>query len=120
MTELLSLAIGIGLAVSLLFSFRDSGHEARLASALRQALPDVPVAASHEVLPVFREYERTSTVTAEAYLRPLVSGYLERMGTIAQSVLVLPILQNVAARIPIREGIKVRWRRKQEISLASS
>jgi len=70
-------------AVSLLFSFRDSGHEARLASALRQAFRNVPVAASHEVLPVFREYERTSTVTAEAYLRPLVSGYLKRMGRAA-------------------------------------
>jgi N-methylhydantoinase A len=72
-------------AVSLLFSFRDAGHEARLVAALRQAFPDVPVAASHEVLPVFREYERTSTVTAEAYLRPLVSGYLERMGREAVS-----------------------------------
>jgi N-methylhydantoinase A len=67
-------------AVSLLFGFRDPGHEARLAAALRQALPDVPVAVGHEILPVFREYERTSTVTAEAYLRPLVIGYLERMG----------------------------------------
>jgi N-methylhydantoinase A len=67
-------------AVALLFSFRDPTHERRLAAALRKALPDTPVAASCEVLPVFREYERTSTTTVEAYLRPKVSGYLARMG----------------------------------------
>lgn len=67
-------------AVAFLFSFRDPAHERRVASAVRSALPDVPVAASHEVLPVFREFERTSTTTVEAYLRPIVSRYLERMG----------------------------------------
>ncbi len=72
-------------AVCLLFGFRDPAHEARLASAIRGALPGIPVAASHEVLPVFREYERTSTVVAEVYLRPLVSGYLESMGREAEA-----------------------------------
>lgn len=67
-------------AVALLFSFRDPTHERRLAAALRSALRQTPVAASCEVLPVFREYERTSTTTVEAYLRPKVSGYLARMG----------------------------------------
>jgi N-methylhydantoinase A len=67
-------------AVALLFAFRDPSHEVRLAMALRAALPDVPVVASHEVLPVFREYERFGTVAAEAYLRPIVQGYLRRLG----------------------------------------
>ncbi len=71
-------------AIALLFSFRDPRHERALADALRQALPDIPIAASHEVLPVFREFERTSTTAAEAYLRPVVSGYLERMGRQAE------------------------------------
>jgi N-methylhydantoinase A len=65
-------------AISLLFSFRHPVHERRLAEALRSALPGVAVVASHEVLPVFREYERTSTTTAEAYLRPGVSSYLAK------------------------------------------
>jgi N-methylhydantoinase A len=65
-------------AISFLFSFRHAAHERRLAEALRVALPGVPVVASHEVLPVFREYERTSTATAEAYLRPAVSAYVAR------------------------------------------
>src|SRR5213076_2080204 len=47
------------LAVALLFAFRHAELERRLVAALRDALPDIPVAASHEVLPVFREFERT-------------------------------------------------------------
>src|SRR4051794_1355726 len=48
-------------AVCLLFAFRDPAHEQRIASALREALLDLHVSASPEVLPVFREYERFST-----------------------------------------------------------
>ena len=67
------------LAVALLFAFRHAEHERRLVAALRTALPDIPIAASHEVLPVFREFERASTTTVEAYLRPKVSAYLGRL-----------------------------------------
>src|SRR6266702_132021 len=67
------------LAVALLFAFRRAEHERRLVAALRDALPDIPVAASHEVLPVFREFERASTTTVEAYLRPKVSAYLRTL-----------------------------------------
>ena len=72
-------------AIAFLFAFRHSAHERRIAIALRDALPNVPVAASHEVLPVFREYERSSTTTAEAYLRPAVSTYLRNTAVAAQS-----------------------------------
>ncbi|HVH67684.1 MAG TPA: hydantoinase/oxoprolinase family protein [Gemmatimonadales bacterium] len=67
------------IAVALLFAFRHSEHERRLAAALRVALPNMPVAASHEVLPVFREFERISTTTVEAYLRPKVAVYVGRL-----------------------------------------
>lgn len=66
-------------AVALLFAFRDARHEARLAEALRAALPDVPIVAAAELLPVFREYERTATASAEAFLRPVVGGYVDRL-----------------------------------------
>jgi len=66
-------------AIALLFAFRHPQHEQRLAGALRGALPDLPIATSHEVLPVFREFERASTTTVEAYLRPSVSAYLVRL-----------------------------------------
>src|SRR5881392_1439613 len=67
------------LAVALLFAFRHAEHERRLVAALHEALPHVPVVASHQVLPVFREFERASTTTVEAYLRPKVSAYLGRL-----------------------------------------
>jgi len=63
-------------AVCLLFAFRDPSHEGRLASALREALPDLHVSASHEVLPAFREFERFSTTVIDAYLSPLLGRYL--------------------------------------------
>ncbi|HWO89158.1 MAG TPA: hydantoinase/oxoprolinase family protein [Gemmatimonadales bacterium] len=66
------------IAVSLLFSFRWPEHERTLAAALRSAFPGIPVAVSHELVPRMREYERTSTVAAEAFLRPSVSGYVRR------------------------------------------
>ena len=66
-------------AVCLLFAFRDPAHEARIASALREALPDRHVSASHEVLPAFREYERFSTTVIDAYLSPLLGNYLTRL-----------------------------------------
>jgi N-methylhydantoinase A len=71
-------------ALSLLFGFRHPAHEARLAAILRAALPGVPVVASHELVPRVREYERTSTVVAEAFLRPRVSGYLTRFSEAAR------------------------------------
>jgi N-methylhydantoinase A len=73
------------IAIALLFAFRHPEHERRLAAAVRAALPDLPVAASHEVLPVFREYERTSTTTAEAYLRPSVAAYIAKTARLSQS-----------------------------------
>jgi N-methylhydantoinase A len=64
------------IAVSLLFSFRDDTHERLVADELRRRYPHVHVVASHEVAPEFREYERASTTTVDAYLRPALSRYL--------------------------------------------
>ena len=66
-------------AVCLLFSFRDPSHERAVAEELRRRLPGVRVVASHEVAPEFREYERASTTTIDAYLGPAVSRYLEAL-----------------------------------------
>ncbi|HET6999165.1 MAG TPA: hydantoinase/oxoprolinase family protein [Solirubrobacterales bacterium] len=66
-------------AVCLLFSYLDPSHERRVAEHLRERLPGVHVSASHEVLPRFREYERCSTTTIDAYLSPLLGHYLTRL-----------------------------------------
>jgi N-methylhydantoinase A len=63
-------------AVCLLHAYRDSRHERAVVEELRRRLPQAHVVASHEVAPEFREYERASTTTADAYLGPVVSGYL--------------------------------------------
>jgi 5-oxoprolinase (ATP-hydrolysing) len=70
-------------AVCLLFSYLDPTHERRIAEHLRRELPGVHVSASHEVLPRFREYERCSTTTIDAYLSPLLGRYLSRLGEAA-------------------------------------
>jgi N-methylhydantoinase A len=61
-------------AVCFLFSFRNPKHEKQIAEALRRA--GYLVSVSHEILPEFREYERTSTTVINAYLAPMMSGYL--------------------------------------------
>jgi N-methylhydantoinase A len=70
-------------AICLLFSYLDPGHERRIAAHLRERLPDLHVSVSHEVLPRFREYERCSTTAIDAYLSPLLGAYLDRLGEVA-------------------------------------
>ncbi len=66
-------------AICLLFSFRNPKHEALAAKALRQA--GFLVSVSHEILPEFREFERTSTTVINAYLAPVMSSYLSATQT---------------------------------------
>lgn len=67
-------------AIGLLFSFAHPAHEMRLASALREHLPGVPVVASADLMPEIREYERISTTVVDAYLTPPVGAYLSSLG----------------------------------------
>lgn len=67
-------------AVALLHAYADASHECLLADALRARLPDVDVVLSSAVLPEIREYERTATTVCEAYARPGVARYLQRLG----------------------------------------
>jgi N-methylhydantoinase A len=62
------------IALSLLFSFANSKNESRVAAALERL--GVPLSISHRILPEFREYERASTVVANAYLAPKMGTYL--------------------------------------------
>lgn len=70
-------------AVSLLFSFADPGHERQLRTILEELAPDVYVTLSSEVDPQFREFERTSTAVVNAFIGPRVSSYV---GTIEAAV----------------------------------
>ena len=66
-------------AVCLLFAFMHPDHEQMVGEALREALPDVHISLSSEVLPEFREYERFSTTAADAYLAPKLAAYLKNL-----------------------------------------
>ena len=66
-------------AVCLLFSFLHPEHERAVGEEIRAALPAVRLSLSCDLLPEFREYERTSTTVANAYLAPSLAAYLERI-----------------------------------------
>jgi len=66
-------------AIGLLHSYLNAEHERALADALTRLLPGVAITLSSEVAPEMREYERFSTAAANAYVQPLMSGYLDRL-----------------------------------------
>lgn len=68
-------------AVCLLFSFVNPAHEIAIGRAIADS--GVPVSISHEILPEYREFERTSTTVVNAYLVPVMGGYLTEIEEIA-------------------------------------
>ena len=97
------------IAVSLLFSFANPAHEREAARAL--AALGLPVSLSHQILPEFREYERTATVALNAYLVPRMKGYIAALESgLARRDARLSIMQSTggvlsapaAAREPVR------------------
>ena len=67
-------------AVSLLFSFRNPEHERLLREALDGQGSDAFISVSSDLLPEYREYERTSTVVVNAYVGPPMARYLQQLG----------------------------------------
>jgi N-methylhydantoinase A len=65
------------IAVCLLFSYVNPAHELHLREFLQQRFPGVPVSLSHEVAPIWREYERGSTAIADSYVKPIMTAYIE-------------------------------------------
>jgi N-methylhydantoinase A len=72
-------------AVSFLHAYAHPANEARAAAVLREEL-DARVTASHEVLPTFREYERTATTVADAAVTPLIDRYVGRLAARADAM----------------------------------
>ena len=67
-------------AVCFLYSFLDPSHERMVAEILAEELGDgVFITCSHQVSPEFREYERLSTTVVNAFLGPVMRGYLENL-----------------------------------------
>lgn len=66
-------------AIALMHSYANANHELKVAEMIAAALPQVSVTLSSEVCPEIKEYERTSTAAANAYVQPLIESYLGRM-----------------------------------------
>ena len=70
----------VAVAVCLLFSYVDPSHELRLRAFLRERRPEIPVSLSHQVAPIWREYERGSTAIADSYIKPIMHDYVGATG----------------------------------------
>jgi N-methylhydantoinase A len=94
-------------AVCLLFAFMHPDHESQVGDALREALPDLHVSLSSEVLPEFREYERFSTTAADAYLAPKLAAYFSNLAEKAEEAGVPGplIMQSSGGVVPIDDAI---------------
>ena len=77
LTETIAAQKPEAVAVSLLFSFANTKNENAIAAVLNRL--GVPLSISHQILPEFREYERTSTVVVNAYLQPVMDRYLGKL-----------------------------------------
>lgn len=68
-------------AVAFLHAYANPRHERRMREILQEVRPDLQVTVSHELSREYREYERTSTAVLDAYIKPVVRGYLRDLET---------------------------------------
>ena len=96
------------IAIALLHAYRNPQHEQELAQCVRARLPHVYLSLASELLPQFREYERTSTVAVNTYVQPVMARYLENLQEQVQGSLRImqssggSISATTAAREPVR------------------
>jgi N-methylhydantoinase A len=98
------------IAVCLLHSYAYPEHEQIIGEFLREQLPNVPVSISCEVLRERREYERTATTVVNAYVRPVMEGYLEnlRQGMRKQEITAPLLIMQSAGGLTPEEDARVR------------
>jgi len=80
-------------AVAFLFSHKNNTHERRVREILKKAAPQFYVSLSSEVAPLLGEYERSATALFNAYVGPVIEGYLDQLvGTLREAGLNCPPL----------------------------
>ena len=90
-------------AISLLHSYANADHERAVADAVRDI--EIPLSVSSDLVPEFREYERTSTTVINAYVAPMMSSYLGRLAAEAGAVRV-SIMGSNGGALPIDRARK--------------
>jgi N-methylhydantoinase A len=71
----------VAVAVSFLFSYLNPSSELAAREAIAEADSDLPVSLSHEIAPIWREYERGTAAILDAYLKPTVGRYVSGVST---------------------------------------
>lgn len=71
----------VSIAIAFINSYRNPANELELRDRVREAFPMLPVYVSSDLLPAWREFERTSTAVVGAYVGPVLTDYLRRMGS---------------------------------------
>ncbi|MEQ1775811.1 MAG: hydantoinase/oxoprolinase family protein [Burkholderiales bacterium] len=79
--EKLKAAGTVSLAIAFLHAYANAAHEEQARKAIQDRYPGLFVSLSSEVAPQIREYERTSTTVANAYIKPLADSYLDLMSS---------------------------------------
>ena len=67
------------IAIGFIHAYVNPQHERRARAILAEELPDITISISSEVSPQMREFERFNTVCANAFVKPLMASYLERL-----------------------------------------
>lgn len=81
-------------AISLLFSFFNPQHEIKITNEIKKQIPLINVSCSSKILPVFREYDRTSATVLDAYIAPLCRNYFDSFHQIIkeQGITIPPLI----------------------------
>ena len=97
------------IAVCLLHSYVNPENELEIGKVIKKSFPELSYSLSSDVCPEIREYERTSTTVANAYIKPIVAKYLENLELNLSNVSLYIMLSNggitdasTAEKIPIR------------------
>ena len=97
-------------AVSFLHSFRNAEHEERTRELITELAPDAGVSLSYEIDPMFREYERTVVTAFDAYVRPVIEGYVRELAAELEDLRIEAPLQIMQSRGGITSAALVSQR----------
>ncbi|MDJ0662946.1 MAG: hydantoinase/oxoprolinase family protein [Acidimicrobiia bacterium] len=97
-------------AISLLYGYENAGAEQAIASWLKSRWPHLVLSLSSEVVPEFREFERTATTVINAYLGPETGSYLQRLEASAGASGLpgaIEVMRSSGGLIPIAEAARL-------------
>ena len=69
----------VAIAINFLVSYLNPAHEQMMRDFLLQRFPSLSISVSHEVAPIWREYERGSTTIIDAFCKPTLARFVENL-----------------------------------------